>query len=75
MKGMGNLESTIPDLEHVTGSIHFVGTLDINAHPEPIEWTTTSSAVFKSATCPNNAAPAPAGPSNAPAPTAAASSK
>src|SRR5215472_16842884 len=27
MKGMGNLESSVPDLEHVTGSIHFIGTL------------------------------------------------
>jgi len=59
MKGMGNLESTFPDLEHVTGSIHFLGTLDVNAHPQPIEWTTTSNAVFKSAQCGNNAAPAP----------------
>lgn len=62
MKGMGNLESNFPDPEHVNGSIHFIGTLDVNARPEPIEWTTTSSAVLKSATCPA-AAPAAAPPS------------
>jgi hypothetical protein len=51
MKGMGNLESTVPDLEHVNGSIHFIGTLDVNGHPQPIEWTTTSTAVFKGEQC------------------------
>jgi hypothetical protein len=59
MKGMGNLESSFPDLEHVNGSIHFVGTLDAGGHAQPIEWTNTSSAVFKSAQCSNNASPAP----------------
>lgn len=59
MKGMGNIETTIPDLEHVTGSIHFVGTLDVNAHAQPIEWTTTSNSVFKSAEC-SQKEPAPA---------------
>ncbi len=66
MKGMGNLESSIPDPEHVNGSIHFIGTLDVNAHPEPIEWTATSSAVLKSAVCPSSAPPT----ANAPAPAA-----
>jgi hypothetical protein len=60
MKGMGSLESSIPDLEHVTGSIHFVGTLDVEGHAQPIEWTTSSSAVFKGAECVNNAPKAPA---------------
>ena len=56
MKGMGNLESSFPDLEHVTGSIHFLGTLDVDRRSQPIEWTTTSSAVFKTAECPKNPA-------------------
>ena len=51
MKGMGKLESVLPDLEHVNSSIHFEGTLDVDMHPKPIEWTTTSTAVFKSAQC------------------------
>jgi hypothetical protein len=63
MKGMGNLESTIPDPEHVNGSIHFIGTLDVNARPEPIEWTASSSAVLKSAVCPSSAPPAATAPS------------
>jgi hypothetical protein len=62
MKGMGSLESNIPDLEHVNGSIHFVGTLLVDQHSEPIEWTATSNALFKSAQCANN--PAPAAPAN-----------
>lgn len=70
MKGMGNLETTFPDLEHVNGSIHFVGSLDVNGHGQPIEWTTSSNAVFKSATCPNNASPAPQAPAKASASTA-----
>lgn len=63
MKGMGKLETTFPDLEHVTGSIHFEGTMDVNAQPRPIEWTTTSNAVFKGADC--NQSPAQPAP-NAP---------
>ena len=62
MKGMGNVETTIPDLEHVTGTIHFVGTLDAGAHPQNIEWTTTSTSVFKAEQCSNTPAPAPSTP-------------
>jgi len=56
MRGIGKLESTLPDLEHVHGSIHFEGTLDVNAQAKPIEWTTTSDAVFKGAQCGQNPA-------------------
>ena len=58
MKGMGNVETSIPDLEHVTGTIHFVGTLDTDGHPQQIEWTTTSTSVFKTEQCSNTPAPA-----------------
>ena len=51
MKGSGKLESTFSDLEHMTSSIHFEGTLDVNAQQRPIEWTTTSNAVYKGAEC------------------------
>ena len=61
MKGMGNIESSIPDLEHVNGTIHFVGTMNVDAHTQPIEWTATSSAVFKSAQCSNKPLPAAPG--------------
>jgi hypothetical protein len=57
MKGMGNVETTIPDLEHVTGTIHFVGTLDADAHPQQIEWTVTSTSVFKTEQCGNTLTP------------------
>jgi len=57
MNGMGNIESSFPDLEHVNGTIHFLGTLDAGGHKQPIEWTTTSSAVFKTAQCHNNPPP------------------
>ena len=68
MKGMGTLESSFPDLEHVTGSIHFIGTLDVNAHAQPIEWTTTSNAVFKGAECTGDSpqANAPQAPASSP---------
>ena len=62
MKGTGNLETDFPDLEHVTGSIHFVGTMDVQGHARPIEWTETSKAVFKSAQCANSSPAAPANP-------------
>ena len=63
MKGMGNIESSIPDLEHVNGTIHFVGTMNVDAHTQSIEWTATSSAVFKSAQC--SIKPLPAAPGTA----------
>jgi hypothetical protein len=44
----------------VNGTIHFVGTLDADAHAQPIEWTTTSSSVFKTEQCTNTLAPATA---------------
>lgn len=61
MKGKGMLETTLADPEHVTGSIHFQGTLDVGTQARPIEWTTTSSSVFKGAQC-NNPTPASASP-------------
>ena len=51
MKGMGKLESTLPDLEHVNSTIHFEGTMDVNGKAKPLEWTTTSTSVFKGAPC------------------------
>jgi len=60
MQGTGKLETTLPDPEHVKGSIHFEGTMDVQGHSRPIEWTTISNAVFKGADCSQNPAqPAP----------------
>ncbi len=62
MKGIGKVESTFSDLEHLHSSIHFEGTMDVNAQQKPIEWTTTSTSVFKGAQC----SQAPAQPSASP---------
>jgi hypothetical protein len=51
MAGKGALESNWSDLEHATGKVHFVGTLQVGGGKEPVEWTTESTSVFKSADC------------------------
>lgn len=61
MKWAGKLETSFPDLEHVTGSIHFEGTLDMEGRAQPIEWTTTSSSVLKSEQCTDAQIPAAPG--------------
>ena len=62
MKGKGVLAATFADLEHATASLHFEGTLDVDAHAKPIEWTAVSNYLFKGAQCSNGPAPAPANP-------------
>jgi hypothetical protein len=52
MTGSGTVESSWPDEEHASGSIHFVGTMTMGqAGTKPIEWTSHSTAVFKSSDC------------------------
>ena len=51
MNGKGDLVSTWVDSEHSKSSVHFVGTLRAGSTEQPIEWTTESVAVFKSANC------------------------
>lgn len=51
MSGKGTLESSSADGVHATGSIHFVGSMKTGQNTIPIEWTTKSSATFKSADC------------------------
>jgi len=53
MVGKLLLESTTTDPEHAKGKIHFVGTLQDGANSRPIEWTITSTSVFKAASCGN----------------------
>jgi len=63
MKGKGLLQATYPDLEHSTGTLHFEGTFETGGQARPVEWTTVSNSVLKSAQCPSNPpAPAPATP-------------
>jgi hypothetical protein len=51
MTGKGVLESTWLDTEHARGTLHFVGTFQVGSETRPIEWTTKSTSVFKSADC------------------------
>jgi hypothetical protein len=58
MNGKATLESSSSDGIHASGKIHFVGSLGTGADAKPMEWTTHSSAIFKSADC-GNVQPAP----------------
>jgi hypothetical protein len=51
MSGKGALKSTWSDTEHETGTLHFAGTFQVGSEAQPIEWTTESTSVFKSADC------------------------
>lgn len=51
MSGKGDLVSTWPDPRHSKSSVHFVGTIRVGAVEQPVEWTTESTAVFKSEDC------------------------
>lgn len=51
MKGQGTLETDWTDYEHETGTLHFTGTILVGNDTKPVEWTTVSSSVFKSASC------------------------
>ncbi len=51
MSGKGTLESHSTDSEHAKGKVHFVGSIQAGPATKPVEWTTESSSVFKSADC------------------------
>jgi hypothetical protein len=51
MTGKGALKSTWSDTEHEMGTLHFTGTFQVGAEAQPVEWTTESTSVFKSADC------------------------
>lgn len=51
MTGKGKLESEWIDVQHGTGTVHFVGTFMVGAEKQPIEWTTESTSTFKSSSC------------------------
>jgi hypothetical protein len=51
MSGKGALESSWTDTEHAKGKVHFVGTFLVGSELQPVEWTTESTSVFKSADC------------------------
>jgi hypothetical protein len=45
------VESHAIDSDHAKGEVHFVGSIQAGPKAMPIEWTTQSSSVFKSADC------------------------
>ena len=51
MAGRGQLTSSWSDPEHVSGTLHFTGSMVVGSDSQPIEWTTESSAEFKDAQC------------------------
>jgi Protein of unknown function (DUF3617) len=51
MNGKASLESSWSDVEHATGKIHFVGSMQAGPTSKPIEWSTASSAIYKGADC------------------------
>ena len=51
MSGKASLESSWSDGEHATGKVHFVGSMQVGSSSKPIEWTSASSSVYKSADC------------------------
>jgi hypothetical protein len=51
MTGNGSVESSWSDPEHAKGKVHFTGTVQGRNGTMPVEWTTESTAVFKSADC------------------------
>ena len=54
MKGKGLLQASFSDLEHSSGTLHFEGTLEVGQQARPIEFTTVSNSVWKSAGCGDN---------------------
>jgi len=66
--GKGTLEVNWSDSEHSKGSVHFSGTIRPGENEIKIEWSATTSSVYKGPDCSTlNPTPAPA-PAPAPAP-------
>jgi hypothetical protein len=51
MTGKGTVKSEWSDPEHATGEVHFTGTVQGRNGERPLEWTSQSTSVFKSADC------------------------
>ncbi len=51
MSGKGTMESSWTDDEHATGKVHFLGSMQMGPNSKPVEWTSNSTSVFKSADC------------------------
>jgi hypothetical protein len=51
MNGKGTVKSAWDDPEHAKGNVHFTGTVQARSGTMPVEWTSESTSVFKSADC------------------------
>lgn len=51
MSGKGSIESHWSADGTARGKVHFVGTMQMGPNPTPVEWTSTSSSVYKGPDC------------------------
>jgi hypothetical protein len=51
MSGKMTLESSGSDSEHATGKVHFTGSMQVGTNSKPVEWTSSSSAIYKGSDC------------------------
>jgi hypothetical protein len=51
MSGKSTMETNWSDGEHATGKAHFIGAMQSSQGSKPIEWSATSSSVFRGADC------------------------
>jgi len=51
MNGKGTLESHFSADGTATGKVHFVGSMQMGPNSTPIEWTSTSTSVYKGPDC------------------------
>src|SRR5579871_6195126 len=51
MSGKGSIESHWSPDGTVTGKVHFAGSMQMGPNPTPIEWTSTSTSVYKGPDC------------------------
>jgi hypothetical protein len=51
MNGKITMESSSSDGEHATGKVHFAGSMQVGPNSKPVEWTSTSSGIYKGADC------------------------
>jgi len=51
MNGKATLVTTWADDEHASSTVHFTGEMSMGPNTRPVEWTSKSTSVFKSADC------------------------
>jgi hypothetical protein len=51
MIGKGEVRASWTDSEHATGTIHFLGKMQVGPNILPVEWTVDSTSVYKGPDC------------------------